>query len=134
MTDLIRAYTMPEKYAVDLPVDKIVCDENVDYEYVQKLAEVMNASKLTPIVVIKHPDKELYAVLDGHHRFKAARIRGFSKIKAAVVDDYVGLGFEFTRQGVFQPSPEFTKYIRLPLKRFIEYMQHFLFDAETFIG
>ena len=134
MTDLIRAYTMPEKYAVDLPVDKIVCDENVDYEYVQKLAEVMDASKLTPIVVIKHPDKELYAVLDGHHRFKAARIRGFIKIKAAVVDDYVGLGFEFTRQGVFQPSPEFTKYIRLPLKRFIEYMQHFLFDAETFIG
>jgi hypothetical protein len=126
MTDLIRAYTMPDRFAVDLPIDKIVCDENIDYEYVKKLAGKMDASKLTPIVVIKHPDKELYAVLDGHHRFKAARLKGLNKIKAAVVDDYVGLGFELTRQGVFQPSPEFTKYVRLPLKRFIEYMQNFL--------
>ena len=126
MTDLIRAYTMPNKFAVDLPVDKIVCDENIDYDYVRKLARKMDASKLTPIVVIKHPDKELYAVLDGHHRFKAARLKGLSKIKAAIVDDYVGLGFELTRQGAFQPSPEFTKYVRVPLKRFIEYMQDFL--------
>ena len=126
MTDLIRAYTMPNKFAVDLPVDKIVCDENIDYDYVRKLARKMDASKLTPIVVIKHPDKELYAVLDGHHRFKAARLKGLNKIKAAIVDDYVGLGFELTRQGVFQPSPEFTKYVRVPLKRFIEYMQDFL--------
>ena len=126
MTDLIRAYTMPNKFAVDLPLDKIVCDENIDYDYVKKLAKKMDASKLTPIVVIKHPDKELYAVLDGHHRFKAARLKGLSKIKAAIVDDYVGLGFELTRQGAFQPSPEFTKYVRVPLKRFIEYMQDFL--------
>ena len=130
MTDIIRAYTRPEKYAINLPIDKIVCDENVDDEYVQKLAE-MDVSKLAPIVVIKHPDKELYAVLDGHHRFKAARLRGLTKIKAAVIDDYVGLGFEFTRQGVFQPSPKFTKYVRLPLKRLIEYMQEFLFDSEN---
>lgn len=126
MTDLIRAYTMPDKFAVDLPIDKIVCDENIDYEYVQKLAGEMDASKLKPIVVIKHPNKELYAVLDGHHRFKAARLKGLNRIKAAIIDDYVGLGFELTRQGVFQPSPDFTKYVRLPLKRFIEYMQNFL--------
>src|SRR4030043_677086 len=126
MTDLIRAYTMPDKFAVDLPIDEIVCDENIDYEYVQKLAGEMDASKLKPIVVIKHPNKELYAVLDGHHRFKAARLKGLNKIKAAIIDDYVGLGFEVPRQGVFQPSPDFTKYVRLPLKRFIEYMQNFL--------
>ena len=129
MTDIIRAYTRPEKYAINLHVDKIVCDENVDDEYVQKLAEI-DVLKLAPIVVIKHPDKELYAVLDGHHRFKAARLRGLTKIKAAVVDDYVGLGFEFTRQGVFQPSQKFTKHVRLPLKRLIEYMQEFLVNSE----
>ena len=128
MTDLIRAYTMPDKYAVDLLVEEIVCDENIDNDYVRKLAE-MDVSKLTPIVVIKHPNKELYAVLDGHHRFKAAQLRGMNKIKAVIIDDYVGLGFEFTRQGVFQPSTEFTRYVRLPLKRFIEYMKDFLFDA-----
>ena len=128
MTDLIRAYTMPEKYAIDLLVDKIVSDENVDNEYARKLSE-LDVSKLTPIVVIKHPKKELYAVLDGHHRFKATQLRGMKKIKAVVIDDYVGLGFELTKQGVFQPSPEFTRYIRLPMKRFIKYMQDFLLDT-----
>jgi hypothetical protein len=128
MTDLIRAYTTPYKYAIDLPVAKIVCDENIDDDYVQKLTEA-DASKFTPIIVIKHPKKELYAVLDGHHRFKAARLSGLETIKAVVVDDYVGLGFELTRQGVFQPTPEFTRYVRIPMKRFISYMRDFLFDA-----
>lgn len=120
---------MPENFAVDLPVENIVCDENVDYEYVSRLAE-LDVSKLKPIVVIKHPDKELYAVLDGHHRFNAAKLRGLKTVKAAIVDDYTGLGFEFTKQGVFQPSAEFTRYVRVPLKRFVEYMQGFLFDPE----
>ena len=120
---------MPENFAVDLPVENIVCDENVDYEYVSRLAE-LDVSKLKPIVVIKHPDKELYAVLDGHHRFNAAKLRGLKTVKAAIVDDYTGLGFEFTKQGAFQPSAEFTRYVRVPLKRFVEYMQGFLFDPE----
>ncbi|MGD0805787.1 MAG: ParB/RepB/Spo0J family partition protein [Candidatus Bathyarchaeia archaeon] len=129
MTDLIRAYATPDKYAVDLPIEKIVCDENIDDDYAQKLTEV-DASKFTPIIVIKHPKRELYAVLDGHHRFKAARLRGLKTIKAVVVDDYVGLGFELTRQGVFQPTAEFTRYVRIPLKSLILYMQGFLFDTE----
>jgi len=133
MTDLIRAYTSPDKYAVDLHIEKIVCDENVDDDYVQRLAE-MDLSKLKPIIVIKHPHKELYAVLDGHHRFKATKLSGVKMIKAAVVDDYVGLGFELTRQEAFQPSPEFTRYVRLPLKRFMDYMRDFSFDAEKCSG
>ena len=36
MTDLIRAYATPDKYAIDIPVDKIVCDENIDNDYVQE--------------------------------------------------------------------------------------------------
>jgi hypothetical protein len=129
VTDLIRAYTIPEKYAVDLQVEKIVCDENVDDDYVQRLAE-RDVSKFKPIVVIKHPDKELYAVLDGHHRFKAAQLKGLKTIRAAVVDDYTGLGFEFTKKGIFQPSAEFTKYVRVPLKEFMVYMRDFLFEIE----
>ncbi len=119
---------MSESFAVDLPVEKIVCDENVDYDYVYRLAE-RDVSKFKPIVVIKHPDKELYAVLDGHHRFKAVQLHSLKTIRAAVVDDYTGLGFEFTKQGVFQPSAEFTRYVRVPLKRFVEYLQDFLFDS-----
>jgi hypothetical protein len=81
-------------------------------------------------VVIKHPDRELYAVLDGHHRFEAVKKKGLKTIRAAVVDDYTGLGFELTKQGVFQPSAEFTRYIRVPLKRFAEDMRRFFFEPE----
>ena len=88
------------------------------------------SSEFTPIIVIKHPNKELYAVLDGHHRFKAARLNGLKTIKAVVVDDYTGLGFEFTRQGIFQPTPEFTRYVRIPIKRFISDMRDFLLVTE----
>ncbi len=133
MTDLIRAYATPDKYAIDIPVDKIVCDENIDNDYVQKLTEV-DASEFTPIIVIKHPNKELYAVLDGHHRFKAARLNGLKTIKAVVVDDYTGLGFELTRQGIFQPTPEFTRYVRIPIKRFISDMRDFLLVTEKYNG
>ena len=129
MTDLIRAYATPDKYAVDLPVEKIVCDENIDNDYVQMLTEV-DASEFTPIIVIKHTNKELYAVLDGHHRFKAARLNGLKTIKAVVVDDYTGLGFELTRQGIFQPTPEFTRHVRVPIKRSISDMRDFLLDTE----
>ena len=120
---------MPDKFAVDLPIEKIICDEKIDSEYVKSLRKV-DASKLKPIVVIKHPKQELYAVLDGHHRLEAAKHSGVKSIKAAVVDDYTGLGFELTKQGVFQPSAEFTRYIRVPFKRFIEDMRHFLFDVD----
>ena len=129
MTDFIRAYTMSEKFAVELPVENIICDENVDYDYIHSIAEA-DVTKLKPIVVVKHPDKELYAVLDGHHRYKATRLCGQKTIRAAIIDDYTGFGFEFTSQGVFQPSPEFTRYVRVPLKKFLEYMQAFFFDSE----
>ena len=119
---------MPEKFAVDLPLEKIVCDENVDSEYARSLA-VVDVSKFKPIVVIKHPKKEIYAVLDGHHRLKAVKLKGLKTIRAAVVDDYTGFGFELTKKGILQPSAEFTRYIRVPIKRFAEDMRRFLFDA-----
>ncbi len=127
MTDLISAYTAPEEHCVELNVDDIVSDDNVDDEYAQQLAE-HDTSELPPIIVLKHPEKQLYAVLDGHHRLRAARIRKTKTIRAVVVDDYTGLGFDLTRRGMLQPSKEVTRYIRVPLKRFTEQMRSFLFD------
>jgi len=126
MTDFIRAYTMPEKYAIKLQISKIVCDEKVDPDYVQHL--IIKGGKLPakPIVVVKHPKKEVYAVLDGHHRFWAAKLSGVKTIPAAVVDDYDGLLFELTKSGSLQPPPEFTKYIRVPIKLFVDYIAEFL--------
>ena len=127
MTDLLRAYATPNKYAVELHMDEIVCDENIDIEYAESLAK-HDVSKMTPIIVIKHPSKRLYAVLDGHHRFKAAQLRGLKSIRAVVVDDYVGLGFDLTSKGGFLPSPELTRHIRVPIKRFVQYIQSFLLE------
>jgi len=127
LTDLIRAYAFPERHAVELPVDRIVCDGKVDEGHVERILEDCDdPSKLKPIVVIKHPRQDVYAVLDGHHRFSAARRRGARTVRAAVVDDYVGLGFEFTKRGVFQPVPLFTRHVRVPAKRLARYMERFL--------
>ncbi len=127
MTDFLRAYTMPEKYAVEIPIEQIVCDDKIDPDYAQHLGEKFKETvSPKPIVVVKHPGKELYAVLDGHHRFWVMKQRGLNRIKVAVVDDYVGLGFELTRSGVLQPPPEFTRYIRVPVKMFLEYIEGFL--------
>ena len=129
MTDLWRAKTIPGKYTVNLPFDKIVSDNIVDNEYVRRLAK-KDTSKFEPILVIKHPNAELYTVLDGHHRFKAAKLSGRKTIKAVVVDDFRGLGFEIARRGVFQSSPEFTRYVRLPLRKFMGRVRDFLFGAK----
>jgi hypothetical protein len=126
MTDFISAYTMPEKYAVELPLNVIVCDEKIDPDYVKHLMVKGSETLVKPIVVVKHPAKQLYAVLDGHHRFWAAKLGGAETIKAAVVDDYDGLLFELTKSGSLQPPPEFTKYIRVPIKLFIESIAEFL--------
>jgi predicted ATPase len=134
VTDLISAYTNPEKYAVSIPIHCVMSDEKVDEEYVRSIANVMRGDCFRPIVVIKHPSKDLYAVLDGHHRLAASRLKGAETIMAVIVDDYTGLGFELTRIGAFQPTPLFTRHVRLPIKRLTKYLQSFLKDPERFLG
>ncbi len=126
MTDFINAYLTPEKYAIELTLSEIVCDEKIDPDYVQHLIDKKSETPTKPIVVVKHPTKKIYAVLDGHHRFWAAKRVGAKTISAAVVDDYDGLLFELTKSGSLQPPPEFTKYIRVPIKLFVDYIAEFL--------
>jgi hypothetical protein len=129
MTDLIRAYFDPDKHSVDLPIGLIVSDDKVDEDYVASIGEGgLDPATMRPIVVIKHPREEVYSVLDGHHRCRLVRDMGCDTIRAAVVDDYVGLGFFLTKKGVFQPTPEFTKHVRVPLKRFVASTTEFLKD------
>ncbi|MCJ2539651.1 MAG: ParB N-terminal domain-containing protein [Candidatus Thermoplasmatota archaeon] len=135
MTDLFRAYFDPVKHATEIPCELIVSDEKVDKEHVARMVEGgMDPATMRPIVVIKHPKEEIYSVLDGHHRFSLIRDMGCETIRAAVVDDYVGLGFYLTAKGVFQPTADFTKYVRVPLKRFIWWMTGFLKDPRSMIG
>ena len=124
MTDLFRAYFHPAKHAQEVPVGLVVSDEKVDEDHVARIGEGgLDPSTMRPIVVIRHPRVEAYAVLDGHHRFRLVRDMGCETIRAAVVDDYVGLGFFLTERGLFQPTPAFTKHVRIPLKRFVWWMR-----------
>ena len=127
MTDLFRAYASPDKHSREISIDRIVCDVKVYDGWVDELTNNCgHPSEFKAIVVVKHPKQDIYAVLDGHHRFQAAKRTGMTTIKAAVVDDYIGLGFHLTKHGTFQPPPEVTKYIRVPIKRFTTFMERFL--------
>jgi hypothetical protein len=127
VTDLFRAYAMPDRYAKEVPLDRIVCDSKVDVDLVERMRDgIDDPATVKAIVLIKHPREEVYAVLDGHHRYHALMATGIKTIRAAVVDDYIGLGFKLTRKGVFQPSAEFTKFVRVPLKTFLAFMERFL--------
>lgn len=129
MTDLFRAYFDPNKHAHEIPLDRIISDDKVDEGYLDKMKnDVPDPKEMRAIVVIKHPKVDMYSVLDGHHRLRIHRDTGCDTIRAAIVDDYIGLGFYLTKLGAFQPTPAFTKYIRVPLKRWMGQMELFLRD------
>lgn len=112
-------FLFPEKYSVPLPIDQIVADAKVDVDGVIRYKEQLAAGKqLRPIVVVKHPHKDLYAVVDGHHRFFAQIEFGQKDIDCAVIQDFVGFMFQLTKDGWLQPHPAFTKHVRVPILEF----------------
>jgi hypothetical protein len=110
-----------------LPISKLRADSKVSRQgvefYKQKIA---NKEKLRPIIVVKHPRKDIYAVLDGHHRFYAYKEAGIRKVDCALAGDYSSVMFYLTEHGYFQPSPEFTESIRQPAIRLHENLKQFL--------
>ncbi|MEF8848811.1 MAG: ParB/RepB/Spo0J family partition protein [Candidatus Thermoplasmatota archaeon] len=134
MTSFLKAYFNPEKYAIKIPIDKVVADKKIDETRVKQIKKILKSSEeIKPIVVVKHPKKDYYAVLDGHHRYWAQKEIGLEKIKCAIVEDDVGIGFFMTKNGILQPNPKFTKYIRIPLKRFYSFMSDFIKNPELLI-
>ena len=108
----------PEKYKEIIDVEKIVADSKVYPEGVERYKSKMERSEdIGTIVVVKHPKRNLYAVLDGHHRYWAVRYKGVKEMNCAVIPDFLGLLFLLIKEGVFQPTKEFTQYVRVPLKR-----------------
>ncbi len=135
MVTFLKAYTNPNKYAQYIITKQIVADIKVDLDGVNRLINQIESGKeLKAIVIVKHPKKEYYAVLDGHHRFWAQKILGYNKIKCAVIEDIFGIGFHLTKNGIFQPDPKITKYIRIPLKRIYSYIAEFIDEPEKIIN
>lgn len=121
----------PKKYVVCLPVKKIVADPKVSREGIETYKEkIRNHEKIDPLIVVKHPRKDIYAVLDGHHRYYAYVELGKKKIDCAVAGDYSSVIFYLTENGYLQPTAQFTKNIRRPAKKLHENLKTFL-DAFT---
>lgn len=123
----VDVFVNPEKYVMCLPVKKIVADSKVSREGVEiYIKKIKNHEKIDPLIVVKHPRKDLYAVLDGHHRYYALVEMGKRKIECALAGDYSSIIFYLTEKGYLQPTAQFTEKIRKPAKKLHENLKAFL--------
>ena len=121
----------PNKYAICLPIEAVVADCKVSRQGIEVYKKKIRAhQKINPIIVVKHPRKERYAVLDGHHRYYAYLELGKKEVDCAIAGDYSSVVFYLTQHGYFQPSSEFTEGIRQPAIRLHQNLKEFL---STFI-
>jgi len=117
----------PRKYAKPIAIDKIIADTKVSGEGVEYYKKKIEANEpIDPIVVVKHPRLDVYAVLDGHHRYWACRELGKETIDCALAEDYSSVIFYLTEHGYLQPSAEATEHLRLPAKKMHENLKQFL--------
>jgi uncharacterized ParB-like nuclease family protein len=102
----IDVFANPEKYLLRLPIDKIVADTKVSPEAIEMYKQkIKNGEKIAPITVIKHPKFDVYAVLDGHHRYYAFLELGKKKVNCALAGNFSSVIFYMTEHGYFQPKP-----------------------------
>ena len=124
---VLTVFLNPEKYAQDIPVKQIVADKKVYKEGVERYKKLLKKGEdIGTLIVVKHPRKDIYAILDGHHRFWALKEMGAIHVKCAVVVDYYGLTFHLTKKGFYQPTPEITKKLRVPIHRWGDEMLCYL--------
>ena len=119
----------PRKYAQPIAIDKIIADPKVSREGVEYYKKKIEANEpVDPLVVVKHPHLDVYAVLDGHHRYWAYKELGKEKVSCALAEDYSSVIFYMTEHGYLQPSAEATQRLRLPAKKMHENLKQFLED------
>ena len=56
-------FIQPVKYAVCLPIDKLVADSKVSRQGIMYTSKNCRKPKINPIIVVKHPRRYVYAVL-----------------------------------------------------------------------
>lgn len=122
----INVFFNPDKHGVNISVKKIIADKKVYREGVERYKNMLKSGRdIGTIVVVKHPEKDLYTVLDGHHRFWALKQMKANVIKCAVIQDPLGVLFNLTKDGYLQPTSELTQHFVVPLKRFEEQLNGF---------
>ena len=123
----------PEKHSQKIEIKNIVAAPKLHREGVDRYKKQILAGKnVKPIVVLKHPDREVYAVLDGHHRFYAFLELGYKRIDAAVIKSNKLL-FNTAKDGWLQPTPEMTRFIHVPALAFKKYVNDFVKNPKKHI-
>lgn len=123
----IDVFANPEKYLMRLPIEEIVADTKVYREAVEHYKEkIKNGEKIAPIIVVKHPKFDVFAVLDGHHRYYALLESGKKEVDCALAGDFSSVIFYMTEHGFFQPDPEIREELRKPSLQFHQNLQEFL--------
>jgi hypothetical protein len=123
----IDVFANPEKYLICLPIEKLVADTKVDPEAIEMYKKkIQNGEKIAPLIVIKHPKFEEYAVLDGHHRYYALLETGAKMINCALAGDFSGVIFYMTEHGYFQPKPKTKEENQKKIIHLHENVQDFL--------
>ena len=120
-------FSNPEKYLVRLPIEEIVADSKVVSAGVEGYKRrIRDGEKIAPIIVVKHPRFDVYAVLDGHHRYYAFLELGKKELDCAVAGDVSSVIFYMTKRGYFQPSAGFRKRLHKQIPQLHENIQEFL--------
>ena len=123
----IDVFQNPEKYLVRVPIEKIVADTKVSREGVEGYKQkIERGEKIAPVIVVKHPSIEKYAVLDGHHRYYAFLELGKKEVDCALAGDFSSVIYTMTKQGYFQPGAEIRKGIYRKVFQVHENIQEFL--------
>ena len=123
----IDVFVNPSKYLKRLPLERIVADTKVCRQGIERYKEkIINGENIPPIIVVKHPTKDVYAVLDGHHRYYAYVELGKKEVECALAGDFSSVIFYMTQLGLFQPHSEITEHIRVPVLQFNENVKQFL--------
>jgi len=99
-------------------IGNIIADTKISRLGVDMYKEkIIKNEKLDPLTVLKHPNKDIYAVLDGHHRFYAYLECGIDEIECDVVKVPLFV-FDYAARGFLQPDVFVTENFRIPIKRF----------------
>jgi hypothetical protein len=123
----IDVFANPEKYLICLPIEKLVADTKVDPQAIEMYKKkIQNGEKIAPLIVIKHPNLEVYAVLDGHHRYYALLEMSKKMVNCALAGDFSSVIFYMTQHGYFQPKPETKEENQKKIINLHENVQDFL--------
>jgi len=110
-----------------LPIEKLVADTKVDPKAIELYKQkIQKGEKIAPLIVIKHPKFDVYAVLDGHHRYYALLELGKKRVDCALAGDFSSVMFYLTEHGFFQPNLETNGELRKPVLQLHENIQDFL--------